>query len=82
MEEAKNQNNDWKKACYSWCFSSNTVNPSVHTIYKKKEKKKSFFLQCLSSASDNLNYVEVICWHLKESVKNVIFLEYQNRDSE
>lgn len=58
------------------------LTPVCIQFTKRRKKKKSFFLQCLSSASDNLNYVEVICWHLKESVKNVIFLEYQNRDSE
>lgn len=59
MEEVNKKSKQWltkKKACYSWCFSSNTVNPSVHTIYKKKKKA---FLQCLSSVSDNLNCVEV-----------------------
>lgn len=70
-----------KKACYSWCFSSNIVTPGVHTIYKKKEKKKKAFLQCLSSVSTS-TVLKLTCWHLKESAKNVIFLEYQNRDTE
>lgn len=31
----------------------------------------------LFCVSDNLNHGEVTCQHLKECVKNVIFLEYQ-----